>query len=150
MRLFRLIEGEVRIAAEARNTAAVQFHFGNREGLLQALIERHMPGIAAIQQELYDEAVAAGRQEDPRSLVEILVRPAAEYLTRGASERAWVKIMADLGQLPDLKLREMVAVAPPEAIKAGTAACPKLRSGQCSITSNSSGSQLQLATLASQ
>jgi AcrR family transcriptional regulator len=111
---------EIRLAAGARNTAAVQFHFGSREGLFGALTERHMPGIAAIQQGLYDEMVAQGRDTDPRSLVEVLVRPAAEYLTRGPSERAWVKIMADLGQAPDLQLKQMVAVAPPAAQKAGT------------------------------
>jgi AcrR family transcriptional regulator len=94
---------EIRLASGARNTAAVQFHFGSREGLLKALTERHMPGIAGIQRALYDEVIESGREADARSLVEVLVRPAAEYLTRGPSERAWVKIMADLGQAPELR-----------------------------------------------
>jgi len=110
---------EIRIAAGARNTAAVQFHFGSRDGLIDALIERHMGEIAALQQALYDEVVTSGREHDARSLVEVLVRPAAEYLTRGPSERAWVKIMGDLGQLPDLHLDEMAVVAPPAAQKVG-------------------------------
>lgn len=110
---------EIRLAAGARNTAAIQFHFGNREGLLEALAQRHMPGIATLQQALYDDMVEKDLAADSRSLVEVLVRPAAEYLTRGPSERAWVKIMADLGQAPDLRLKEMVAVAPPAAQKAG-------------------------------
>jgi AcrR family transcriptional regulator len=110
---------EIRLASGARNTAAVQFHFGNRRGLLEALTERHMPEIAKLQRKLYEKAIADGRENDPRSLVEVLVRPAAEYLTRGPSERAWVKIMADLGQAGDLHLKEMVAVAPPAAQKAG-------------------------------
>jgi AcrR family transcriptional regulator len=110
---------EIRLAAGARNTAAVQFHFGNREGLYAALTERHMPGIAAIQQTLYEDMIARGREKDPRTLVEVLVRPAAEYLSRGSSERAWVKIMADFGQAPNLRLKQMVVVAPPAAQKAG-------------------------------
>ncbi len=110
---------EIRLASGARNTAAVQFHFGSREGLLKALTERHMPGIAALQRTLYDDAIESGRDADARSLVEVLVRPAAEYLTRGPSERAWVKIMADLGQAPELRLNQMVASAPPAAQKAG-------------------------------
>jgi AcrR family transcriptional regulator len=110
---------EIRLASGARNTAAVQFHFGSREGLLKALTERHMPGIAALQRDLYDDVIESGREADPRSLVEVLVRPAAEYLTRGPSERAWVKIMADLGQAPELRLNQMVMIAPPAAQKAG-------------------------------
>jgi AcrR family transcriptional regulator len=110
---------EIRLASGARNTAAVQFHFGSREGLLKALTERHMPGIAALQLALYDDVIETGREDDARSLVEVLVRPAAEYLTRGPSERAWVKIMADLGQAPELRLNQMVASAPPAAQKAG-------------------------------
>jgi AcrR family transcriptional regulator len=111
---------EIRLASGARNTAAVQFHFGSREGLLKALTERHMSGIAALQLALYDDVIETGREADARSLVEVLVRPAAEYLTRGPSERAWVKIMADLGQAPELRLNQMVASAPPAAQKAGT------------------------------
>jgi AcrR family transcriptional regulator len=110
---------EIRLASGARNTAAVQFHFGSREGLLKALTERHMPGIAALQRALYDDVIESGREADARSLVEVLVRPSAEYLTRGPSERAWVKIMADLGQAPELRLNQMVMIAPPAAQKAG-------------------------------
>src|SRR5690349_15357116 len=95
---------EIRLAAGERNTAAMQYHFGDRDGLLQALLERHMPRIAERQQALYDRIVAEGRADDERSLVEVLIRPAAEYLTLGTSERAWVKIMADLASQPDLHL----------------------------------------------
>lgn len=112
---------EVRIAAEARNTAAVQFHFGDREGLFLALIERHMPRIAEIQQQLYDQAVANGTDEEPRALLEILVRPIADYLTLGPSERAWVKIMGDFASQPDLHLKEMVSVTPEAGLRAGAA-----------------------------
>src|SRR3954447_12171687 len=74
---------EIRIAAGAKNTAAMQFHFGDREGLLQALVDRHMPRIAEIQERLYDRLVAESREDDTRALVEVLVRPSAEYLTLG-------------------------------------------------------------------
>jgi AcrR family transcriptional regulator len=110
---------EIRVASGARNTAAIQFHFGNREGLLEALKERHMAGITALQHALYAETIATGRADDVRSLVEVLVRPAADYLVRGPSERAWVKIMAELGQLPDLRLDQMALAAPPAAQEAG-------------------------------
>lgn len=112
---------EIRLAAGARNAAAVQFHFENRSGLLHALIERHMPEIAALQQGLFDALIATGRENDVRSLVEVLVRPAAVYLVRGPSERAWVKIMSNLLQRPDLQVSQMVSSAPEIATKVGTA-----------------------------
>ena len=34
---------QIRIAVEQRNDAAVQYHFGDREGILRALSERHLP-----------------------------------------------------------------------------------------------------------
>jgi AcrR family transcriptional regulator len=110
---------EIRLAAGAKNTAALQYHFGDRDGLLDALAARHMPRIAELQESLLRSVVDAGRGEDPRSLVEVLVGPIAMYLQLGDSERAWVKIMADLAALPDLHLNEMEAVTPQAGIKAG-------------------------------
>jgi AcrR family transcriptional regulator len=112
---------EIRLAAGARNAAAVQFHFENRAGLMQAIVDRHLPAIAAIQRELFDAMLTEGRGEDARSLVAVLVRPAAIYLLRGSSERAWVKIMSDLLQRPDLHVQEMISSAPEIATKTGTA-----------------------------
>lgn len=107
---------EIRLASGARNTAAIQFHFGDRDGLVHALTARHMPRIAELQQELYDVMVREGRDEDERSLVEVLVRPIADYLRQGASERAWVKIMGDLGAEPELEVGEMALLAPEPAL----------------------------------
>jgi AcrR family transcriptional regulator len=107
---------EIRIAAGSRNTAAMQFHFRDFHGLVDALIERHIPQISEIQEGLYERFVAEGRSEDPRSLVEVLVRPTAEYLRRGPSERAWVKIMGELSSSPYLRSREMRSIAPARAV----------------------------------
>jgi AcrR family transcriptional regulator len=95
---------EIRIEAEQRNSSALQFHFGDRRGLELALVERHGPRIAAERERLYWELVTAGRQEDLAGLVEVMVRPAAEYLRRGPSERAWTKIVAERLSRPDLPL----------------------------------------------
>jgi AcrR family transcriptional regulator len=108
---------EIRIASGARNTTAIQFHFGDRDGLIRALVARHLPRIAELQQQLYDAMVAEGRADDPRSMVEVLVRPSAEYLERGPSERAWVKVMGDLGAEPELEVRDMASDAPEPAVR---------------------------------
>ena len=54
-------------------------------------------------------------------MVELLVRPCAEYLALGPSERAWVKIMAELSSLPDVDMNEMVTLAPTAGVSAGRA-----------------------------
>ena len=43
---------EIRLAADQRNTSAIQFHFGGADGLLVALAERHLPLLAARQVEV--------------------------------------------------------------------------------------------------
>jgi AcrR family transcriptional regulator len=111
---------EIRIAAGARNTAAMQFHFGDRDGLVDALMARHMPRIAEIQQRLYDRMIAEGREQDARSLVEVLVRPAAEYLTWGRAERSWVKVMGELSSMPQLHGYEMRSAAPAPGLEVGS------------------------------
>lgn len=118
---------EIRIASGARNTAALHFHFGDREGLIDALTQRHLPRIGEIQERIHTEMEAAGRLDDPRTQVEILVRPVAEYLTLGPSERAWVKIQAELGTQPRMRLLEMVTYAPTAALAAGNALFERLR-----------------------
>jgi AcrR family transcriptional regulator len=118
---------EIRIASGARNTAALQFHFHDRDGLIDALIARHMPRIGEIQDAYYERAVADERLDDARTLVGILVRPGADYSARGPSERAWVKIMADLGSLPDLHLKEMAYVTPETGLMAAGRLAKKLR-----------------------
>lgn len=103
---------EIRLEAGQRNSSALHFHFGDRDGLELALAQRHVPRIAAEQERLYWELVAAGRQDDLAGLVEVLVRPGAEYLARGPSERAWTKYVAPRVAQPDLSLSVMAEHVP--------------------------------------
>ena len=112
---------EIQLAAGTRNTAAVHFHFGDRDGLIDALMHRHLARIGARQQELWDKVVADDGLSDDHRLVELLVRPVAEYLELGPSERAWVKMMAELGEDPDVRLPMMLQLAPAASIEAGRA-----------------------------
>lgn len=126
----RGIEGvslrEIRIAAGQRNSSALQFHFGDRDGLLLALARRHMPRVAALQEELYAALVAAGRTDDLAGLVEVLVRPDAECLRRGPSERAWTRISAECFASPDITLGDITTYAPPVAVEVGSRIYEKL------------------------
>ena len=110
---------EIRIAAGQRNSSALQFHFGGRDGLLRAVAERHLPRMAALQERLYADILAEGRRDDLAALVEVLVRPQADYLRLGPSQRAWVKMVAELGARPDVSLSQVTDHVPAIALHAG-------------------------------
>ena len=110
---------EIRIAAGQRNSSALHFHFGDREGLLLALSQRHQPRITAEQERLRRALVADGRQDDVAGLVEVLLRPGAEYLRRGPSERAWTKIVAERLARPELALDVVASHAADVAYQVG-------------------------------
>jgi AcrR family transcriptional regulator len=110
---------EIRLASGQSNNSALHFHFGDRDGLLLALAQRHLPRVAAIQERLYAEVIAAGRRHDPAALVEVLVRPTVEYLRRGPGERAWVQIAAEQSARPERKLAEFIEHAPAVSLTVG-------------------------------
>lgn len=111
---------EIRLAAGQRNSSALQFHFGDRDGLLRAIAERHLPRLRAIQETIAHRFGDAD-EHDPRALVEILLRPNAEYVFAGSSARAWTRISAELAGHPDVAVTDFAASAPRVATRAGAA-----------------------------
>jgi AcrR family transcriptional regulator len=107
---------QIRIAAGQGNEAAVQYYFGDRDGIISALVARHHPRVQAIAKELAREL---GTDPSTRALVEVLVRPWAVYVTRGPSERAFVKIVAQLGADPGLGLDTVRTNVSPEMVEVG-------------------------------
>lgn len=87
---------EVTAAASARNASAVQYHFGDRAGLLQALIARHRPAVEARRHELLDGLAAGAGLGD---LADALVRPLAERrsVPGGAG---YLQLLSDLANRP--------------------------------------------------
>ncbi|MDV8071068.1 MULTISPECIES: TetR family transcriptional regulator [Rhodococcus] len=62
-------------AAGHRNPAVVQYHFGSKTALLQAILEYRLPPINAARLEFLDRMRSEGRQDELRALVESMVRP---------------------------------------------------------------------------
>ncbi len=114
---------QIRIAAEQRNDAAVQYHFGDRDGIIRALSDRHLPRLQAIARRVVD---GGGPRPTQRRLVEAVVRPWAEYVTLGPSERAYVKIVAELGADPSLAFGTIRDNVLPEMEAAGVALFERL------------------------
>jgi AcrR family transcriptional regulator len=93
---------EIRLAAGQRNAAALQYHFGNRDGVLVALLQREIPWLVRRRAELLAEAV------DLRSTAAVFVLPFAEMATGTEHQR---KVVQFLSQLHDDVTRSLAEVA---------------------------------------
>ena len=81
------------IAREAgqRNVAAVQYHFGSKEGLLSSIVDTHRSEIDNRRRDLLEALTEA--EADLSTLIGILVEPLAAKLD-DASGRAYLRIQA--------------------------------------------------------
>ena len=109
---------QIRMAAGQGNTAAVQYHFGDRGGVVRAIAERHTPRMLERQGELIAECDGSGRTP-LGPLVDAFVRPAPDYVARGPSERAWIKILAELLADPQLSLDTITERTDDQAVEIG-------------------------------
>lgn len=100
---------ELTDAAGQRNASALHYHFGSREGLLRAILERHQEAIDGARGKLL--ARARGR----RAIAEALVVPLAGALTTRAG-RDYLQIVAQV--VGELGLRDALVTEPPNARRA--------------------------------
>jgi len=83
--------------AGQRNKGALHYHFGSRQAILCAVLERHVDFLARREGELLELAMQAP-DHDLQSVVEAIVRPAAELAESGWRGRAFLLIVAELAQ----------------------------------------------------
>src|SRR5262245_40654380 len=90
---------QIAVDAGYRNPAAVQYHFGSKAALLQAILEYRLPAVTRRRLELLGQLDAGGRGHDVRGLVEVFARPLLE-LDRDAH---YVEFLARLIERPELE-----------------------------------------------
>ena len=86
---------EIRLAANQANAAALQYHFGSKDGLLRALLERELPLLVETRHVLLASARAAG-EDDIRSVASVFVLPYAQLATGSERERHVVQFLSQL------------------------------------------------------
>jgi AcrR family transcriptional regulator len=91
---------EINRAAGQRNASALQYHFGDRAGLLKAVIDKHGPDVDARRDVLLQQYRDAG-QADLRALAAALVLPVAAKLSDPDGGREFLRIFAELVNRPD-------------------------------------------------
>jgi AcrR family transcriptional regulator len=91
---------EINAAAGAGNASAIQYHFGDRAGLLRAVLAKHHPAVESRRHALLDQYEADGRNGDLRVLAAALVRPLAAELDDPNGGPGYLQILADLANRP--------------------------------------------------
>jgi AcrR family transcriptional regulator len=86
---------EITRRAGQRNRGALHYHFGSRAGVICAVLERHVDFLAQREGELLELALARP-DNDVKSVVEAIVRPAAELAESGWRGRCFLVILAEL------------------------------------------------------
>src|ERR1700688_873006 len=81
--------------AGQRNRGALHYHFGSRLGVLCAVLERHVDFLARREGELLEIALTKP-DDDVKSVVEAIVRPATELAQSGWRGRCFLMILAEL------------------------------------------------------
>ncbi len=99
---------EIGEAASQRNAAVCQYHFGSKAGLLQAIIDKHVPGIAARRYALLDELERI-RRPGLREVVRAFVLPVAEKLRDPDGGREFILINAQLVAIHTASLQHLGA-----------------------------------------
>ncbi|MCU1499814.1 MAG: TetR family transcriptional regulator [Acidimicrobiales bacterium] len=89
---------EIAATAGARNASALQYHFGDRSGLLRAVLAKHRPVVEARRHALLDAYDAAG-EPDLRALAAALVRPLAAALADPGGP-GYLQVLSDLANRP--------------------------------------------------
>lgn len=90
---------EITRESGARNAIALQYHFDDRAGVLQAIFDKHVPAVEAGRHAMLDEYDARG-EPDLRSLASALVRPLAAKLADRDGGLEFLQIYAELIDRP--------------------------------------------------
>ena len=89
---------EITVAAGQKNRNALQYHFGNRDGLLQAIIDKHAGPVYALRQAYMEQAKKSDWSAAATS-ARVLVMPVADYIEDNPEGIHYVKIMSQLAAI---------------------------------------------------
>jgi len=86
---------DIAAASGHRNRSAVQYHFGTRDAVIRAVIDRTMDPVNAERNAVLDHLEATGAALTPRSVIEVAVGPLARQL-RTPEGRRYLRLCAQL------------------------------------------------------
>jgi AcrR family transcriptional regulator len=106
---------EINRAAGQSNTGAVQYHFGDRDGLVRALIDKHRRDTEPRRHALLDQYEEAGN-DDLRALAAALVSPMAAKLADPDGGRHYLQVSAEFYSRPPRHGKRTPILGPDDSI----------------------------------
>ncbi|MBI3374065.1 MAG: TetR/AcrR family transcriptional regulator [Betaproteobacteria bacterium] len=94
-------------AANQRNTMVIQYHFGSKTALLQAIAGRRMQAVNERRLELLGRVDGRSRRSDLRRVAEAMVFPFAEHLSHEGGGH-YVRFVAQLYSDPRLEFFKLI------------------------------------------
>ncbi|GAB2455277.1 TetR/AcrR family transcriptional regulator [Comamonas humi] len=99
---------DINLAAGQRNKNATHYHFGNKDGLLQAILDKHEPGIAARRNEILDALETRGTAT-LREVIQALAMPMTEKIEDPDGGKDFIRVDAQLLAMHTLSLQNLRA-----------------------------------------
>jgi AcrR family transcriptional regulator len=95
---------QIRLEAQQRNAGALHYHFGSKDGVLAALLERELPLLIDKRRALLATALSG---DDVRSAAAVFVLPYAQLATGSPHERQVVQFLSQLHDDVSLSIDEI-------------------------------------------
>lgn len=86
--------------SQQHNTSAALYHFGSREALIVAVVERRQAIINALRHQRLDELEATGQEHDLRKVMAAAIEPLAECVRDTDWGARYAQIYSELSQRP--------------------------------------------------
>ncbi len=97
---------EINTASGQKNKSGLHYHFGNKAGLIQAIIDKHVPSIIEHRQQLLDDLINSG-DTSMQGLVTALVLPVAEKLCDPDGGISYIRMNAQLVDSAEFGLSDL-------------------------------------------
>lgn len=89
---------EITIAAGQKNRNALQYHFGNRDGLMQAILDSHADPVAALRQS-YIDSIDLKQWSAAEAGARVLIMPLGDYIRDQPEGIYYVRILSQLAAI---------------------------------------------------
>jgi AcrR family transcriptional regulator len=93
---------EVAAAAGQRNNSAAQYHFGSKEGLVEAVVRHRMQVADERRLEMLTDDERTGRATELRAAVEAMVVPLAGIVAAAPGPSTWARFLEQVYEWPEL------------------------------------------------
>lgn len=105
---------EISVAAGSLNKSSIGYHFGDKGGLIAAILSRRIPIVEKRRHPLLGIATTEGKLDDPRTLLRILYQPVLEQVDRDG-RRSYAAFLRAINRFPLYEGKEETLVLTPSS-----------------------------------